>query len=76
MSECYTGNEHVTERRERGRKAETVEEITLDSIEKMTEQTENNIKLNMIENTEKSISEHTGRNNQVRFVRKKKNTQN
>lgn len=42
----------------------------------MTGQTENNIKLNMIENTEKSISEHTGRNNQVRFVRKKKNTQN
>lgn len=76
MSECYTGNEHETQRRERGRKAETVEEIALESIEKMTEQTENNIKLNMIENTEKSISEHMGRNNQVRFVRKKKNTQN
>lgn len=42
----------------------------------MKEQTENNIKLNMIENTEKSVSEHMGRNNQVRFVRKKKNTQN
>lgn len=30
----------------------------------------------MTENIEKSISEHTGRNNQVRLVRKKKNTQN